>query len=136
MKLMCLAAVALDGEARQEEGDIIDLAVERHYIGQKEAERWLWLPVQEPVVFEEEIKTTVSDESLNILWKRRFNLSFPTLKLLFPDFDPVLARDITTIYQPFVTLETDPGEERIFLTEIQPVVIDGLVWDKQETRYV
>jgi hypothetical protein len=128
MILLGLSAASMSGhDEKRDEGDIIVAIPDRHYIGTKETKTFIWVPAQS-------LQADIAPvEAVAGTYKRRYQISFADLADTVPKFDPVRARDITDEYQPFFIRDDVTGN---FIAEDAPLVVDGLIWDKVETKYI
>jgi len=125
------------GHERKQLGDIIAIRKPHSVIGSKEVTEFLWLRIEG---IEEDLMMLLQDivESTGqpsvVYDKRRYCIPLRKLKKFFPSFDIGRAMDKTDIYQPFIVVDED--EPHIYLADLRPLRIEGLVFDKLKGIYL
>jgi hypothetical protein len=141
---MALAVYSMAPEHVQE-GDIMAARAPDIGIGLKEAKRYLWLLIDGLELFEfgalsaavyEPFDPTGAYDPHSAYTKfdrARYCVPLERLQTVFPSLDLNRARDEADAYQPFYTIDTD---NNLWLTDLTPLPIEGLVFDKVNGVYI
>jgi len=129
-----LAVLAVDTtkEDRAQAGDIITVRHPRPFIGRKEATTYIWLKVFGD---EDQIRTLKLADTHGWQGKRRYCIPLYRFGQIVPGFDESQARDTARLYQPFMVYDEDDVFYHI-VDLISPLDIHGLVFDKNEQRFL
>lgn len=134
----CALRVVGAGQDYQEEGDIVELRPEGRVggIGLKEMHKFLWLRLcgaDDTVMYDLRNPWVNNLDTLeNKYAMKQYKIPFERLLQTCPSFNIALARDINTIYQPFLYVDNDNG---YFVASSCLFDIHGLVYNKATTRF-
>ena len=120
------------GHERKQEGDIIAIRRVSKGIGTAEAKTHLWLRVEGLDKADLDRLTQQVDED-NDYGKRRYCIPLEQIKKQIPSFDIIKVLGRNEIYQPFLSIDED---NFLFLIEVQPLQVQGLVFDKNKGTYI
>ncbi len=120
------------GHERKQEGDIIVVRRPLKGIGTAEAKTHLWLKVEGLDKADLDKLTQQVDED-NDYGKRRYCIPLEQIKKQMSSFDISRALDKDEIYQPFLLVDED---NYLFLVEVAPLQVQGLVFDKNKGTYI
>lgn len=124
---------------RKAVGDIIAIRKPGSAIGSAEMSRYLWLRIEgleenQMYRLTDPVYSNPADDSSAVFDKRRYCIPLDRLKAITPSLDIARATNLNDKYQPFLGVDEEPPFR--FISDVRPVNVHGLIFDKVTGRFI